>query len=201
MPEPSRTAADQSPLVALLSPLRVELLALIAQGGSQTARQLAAQVGRRPSSLYYHLVRLEQAGWICSQVRGEGRHAETLFDLTGQHSFEPHASDDHQRRALLGQISSALLRQASRDVQTCALAGRLDPPATTKRFKLRLSPQAIEQVALHLASIEALLKQAAQQPVLSGELVSLTFALTPVQPDVSSPDGAAARPGSGQGSR
>ena len=53
---------------ALISPVRQELLSALGLHGPCSVRELAAQLGRQPTALYYHLQILEKAGAIAAHV-------------------------------------------------------------------------------------------------------------------------------------
>jgi DNA-binding transcriptional ArsR family regulator len=177
MSNSARAVASASALEALLAPARTEILTLLEFGGPASARRLAAALGRKPGNLYYHLAQLERGGWLTVEARPEGKLGEMVYSRSAQ-AFDPAAASDLERRALLGQIGNAQMRQTGRELMTAALSGRLGTDGLVRRSKLRLSAEARAEVRALLVAFEALLRREAARN--EGELCSLTLASLPV---------------------
>lgn len=187
MPNSGPAAATASALEALLAPARTEILALLEWGGPASVRRLAAALGRKPGNLYYHLAQLERGGWLSVEPRPDGKSGEMVYSRSLQ-PFDPAAATDLERRALVGQIGNAQMRQAGRESMSAALAGQIGAQGSVRRIKLRLSPAARAEVHGLLHSLESLLRREAARNAgdPAGDLFSLTLALLPVSEEFAS---------------
>lgn len=78
---PEAASIDRLDAIRLLSsPLRNDMLVTMLGAGPCSVTQLASWLGRPPSSLYFHIEKLEQAGLIRQvAVRRKERHEEALY--------------------------------------------------------------------------------------------------------------------------
>ncbi|HSE63623.1 MAG TPA: helix-turn-helix domain-containing protein, partial [Thermoanaerobaculia bacterium] len=75
-----RTISEPAQLQVLASPLRQEILDLLARTGDAQVSEIAALLGRPADSLYYHLRELTRVGLVVSsRARANGRRGEMLF--------------------------------------------------------------------------------------------------------------------------
>jgi len=102
-------------LRSLASPVRHEIVDCIAAGGPLSVAELAAELGRAPQSLYFHVQRLCRAGLL--EVCGErrlARHVETLYASSRLMRLTYDVRDRGFRRALRA-MASSMQRVAMRD--------------------------------------------------------------------------------------
>lgn len=100
----------------LASPVRQEVIDGVQALGACTVAELAASLGRRADSLYYHVGALERAGLLVRVgVRRSGRRAGAVFDVPGRPMRLAYRLDDAGQAAGVTAIVSSLLRLARRD--------------------------------------------------------------------------------------
>ncbi len=70
-------------LAALANPHRLRVIAALATGGRNYVSQLAREVGISRPLLHLHLLKLEQAGLVCSQLElSKDGKALNYFEVT-----------------------------------------------------------------------------------------------------------------------
>jgi DNA-binding transcriptional ArsR family regulator len=171
-------------LDAVTSPLRLEMLEHLQQAGPSSVADLAALMGRRATALHYHLKLLHGAGLVrVAGRRHAGKRDEALYRLAATAIAMP----GRRKQAL--QTVNATLRLAARE------AGRAlrDPgmrgagPGRTlamRRMRAPLSPPELREVNRLLDTLERAFTRAVKRHMGKrqpppGEVVSLTFVLTP----------------------
>src|SRR5262249_10319210 len=125
-----RTALISAPrqLAVLRSPLRQEMLDVIARWGRPVAlAQVAAMLGRPADGLYYHARLLERAGLVrATTKRTSDNRAEPVYE-----SIAPQYKLRYQRRSpAVMSIVSSMLRLGARDFRRALGSGKakLDGP-------------------------------------------------------------------------
>ena len=74
---------------ALASPVRQEIVDALQVSGACPIAEVAAQLGRAPDSLYYHVRHLERVGLVVRRgVRRNGQRDEALFGVPGARSIQ-----------------------------------------------------------------------------------------------------------------
>jgi helix-turn-helix protein len=168
-------------LRALVSPVRQELLDVMARMGTVSIAEVAAVLGRPADGLYYHVRALQRVGLIeAAGTRRGGVREEALFRATaGQFSIRyPQAIAG--RRAMTA-IVGAMLRLGARDFARALARGdvRVEGPQR-EMWALRttgwLTPAQLRHVNRHIAALSA----AATQAGPAGRLYAVTILLTPL---------------------
>ena len=168
------TRPGLSPLQALSSPVRQELLSALGDGAA-SARELAARMGRSRPAVHFHLGVLERSGLInLLEVRGSGRERERVYERAG-HEPERGLRGSGDRLAA-DRAAGAMLRLTHREL-SAAIQGRRGRPLAV-RAKARLDERSetrARQLIKELLQLFAAAKgRHARRPVMS-----LTLVLTP----------------------
>ncbi|MEZ5680594.1 MAG: helix-turn-helix domain-containing protein [Erythrobacter sp.] len=162
-------------LECLTSPVRADIVDHLSGRGALTVRELSASLGRKPSSLYYHLELLIETGLVL--VAGEdnsGRRPEALYRVLAPRMRARRALAEPANREVVARMADAALRQASRDFER-GLA-RDDAQTEGPERKLgfyrsvnRCDPATLAKVNEHLDAIAELLWSARdeEQPLLT----------------------------------
>jgi DNA-binding transcriptional ArsR family regulator len=103
-------------LVALASPVRCRIVDALSASGPSSVRQIAARLGRKPESLYYHIRALVDVGLVVSrEKRRVGRRAEAVYQLVAPRLIiDPKQRTAAYADALAG-TCAALLRLTARN--------------------------------------------------------------------------------------
>jgi len=166
----------------LSSPVRQELLDVLARMGTVSLAELGAVLGRPADGLYYHVRLLKQRGLVRSAgsrvVRGR---REELFRTVAPQFGLRYAVAPSPRAQAVTDIVSSMLRLGGRDFRRALASAdnRLEGPERdvwAMRTTGWLTPSQIRRVN---QMILALSKQATRQSP-GGRLYSLTVLLTPL---------------------
>src|SRR4029079_11092684 len=112
----SHEASDPRQLEAVANPRRQEMLARLAASGPLSIRELAEQVGARPTALYHHLERLMAVGLVVEAgVRERNRRREQLYEPVAERLRLARAHRDPAHALAVARIVAAQTRQLSRD--------------------------------------------------------------------------------------
>jgi len=124
MPSPALlriSRLDQKRLLA--SPLRQELLDVLARLGTASLTELGAVLGRPADGLYYHVRLLMRVGLVRSAgTRMRGGHSEAVFRAAARQYAVRYAPASRPHVQAMNDIVSAMLRLGIRDFRR-ALAG------------------------------------------------------------------------------
>ena len=114
-PETHETT-DPRQLETIASPRRQDMLARLAACGPLSIRELAEQVGARPTALYHHLEKLLDVGLVIEAgSRLRNRRRETLYETVAQRLRLSRAHRDPKHAEAVADIVSAQTRQLARD--------------------------------------------------------------------------------------
>jgi DNA-binding transcriptional ArsR family regulator len=114
---------ERAQLAALASPRRLDIIDALAAAGPLSVRDLAAQIGARPSALYHHLALLIEVGLIAEAgARIVNRKRETLYATPAPRIRLIRALSEGGHQKEMNEIVAALTRQMERDFRA---AGRL----------------------------------------------------------------------------
>lgn len=171
-------------LRALRAPVRQEIVDVLAHLRCGTIAQVAAQLSRRPDSLYYHVRALLRAGLILEAGRiGTGRHVAAAYTLPARSLAIDYGPVD-RRPARIGPVLDSLLRLGRRDVRRALARPTLRISGPTRdlwvaRFRGRLTPAKKRELVSLLRRASDLLSSPTP-PGARTTHVALAFAMTPL---------------------
>ncbi len=114
---------DPAVLRALRTPLRQEVLAAVQQMRTASVKDVAAELGRKPASLYYHVHELARVGLIREAgARPAGRRVEALYEPAADRIVIDRSIRTPAFVDALADLERATLRTAERELRA-ALAG------------------------------------------------------------------------------
>ncbi len=161
---------------ALSSPARQELLSALGLHGPCSVRELATQLGRRPTALYYHLKILEKLGAIVAES-GTGDRSEVVWRVAADRVLFARS----RRPAATGParaIAKAAIRITARELDR-ALASRATQSVVALRGKAWLGKAEIREVMRHIEAITNVLQRA--KPARRGAKIhAVTLVLAPI---------------------
>lgn len=175
---------DQEQMHALISPARVEIVSALEQLGRASVREIAHRVGRRPSSLYYHL-ELMQGVELLQEV--ESRHSigrpEVVYELVAKRLVL--RGDPSQPGTIEAVIhaASSVLRMCDREVKTAIEKGRHvgGNRMSATRSRARLSRDQVMEIFDHVKRIEEIMRTTPETEPGQGAFYTWTSFLTPVE--------------------
>lgn len=177
---------DPEQLGAVVSPVRHQVLRTMSAIGPASVRELADRLGRRPESLYYHIGALIDADLLVQvDERRTGRRPEAVYDVVAARVRTDPTQSSPEYIAAMRSSVAALLRLADRQMQA-ALARQQESgtrrPASLRVAQLnaRLSPAAVAELNRRLDEVLDFVHE--HDDPNSGQLVSLTLAMSPVAP-------------------
>jgi DNA-binding transcriptional ArsR family regulator len=170
-------------LRVLASPRRQDMVDRLAAAGALSVRELAAQIGARPSALYHHLALLLEVGLIIEAgARTVNRKRETLYETPAPRMRLIRALAQSGHREEMEAIVAALTRQMERDFRSGgSLAARTADGDGRNygffRLLARPDPQSLAAINAKLGEIAELL-WAAHDP--RADPICLAWVMTPV---------------------
>ncbi len=173
-------------LELLTSPLRQEIVDVVAALGECSARELAVELGVAPDALYYHLRKLVDAGLLLTVgKRSATRRPEEVYRTPSRDLQGVWDLDDPKTSAAIQKAAAAFLRLAERDLRRAAES----PAARTQgkdrnlgggRLTAWLTRAEIQQVNGHMAAVAQVFHNARRS---RGKVLhALTWVIAPVQP-------------------
>ena len=177
-----RAISDRRQLRALASPVRQELVDLLARTGPTTAAELGALIRRPADGLYYHLRELQRVGLVApAGTRVRGRHREAIFRTAYREPSLRHDPSPGGNSPAVTAIVSSMLRLGIRDFKEAAGSARVRTHGPRRElWGLRvtgwLTPDQLVDVNRHIVSLE----KAVGRPRSRGELYAITVLLTPL---------------------
>ena len=174
------TRLDQ--MAVLASPVRQELLDVLARMGTVSLAEIAAVLGRAPDGLYYHVRLLHRAGLVESAgARRRGGRPEALFRARGAQFALRYSSRSAAQARAVGAIVAGMLRLGIRDFRRAFAdpGNRLEGPGRDL-WALRttgwLLPQQVRAVNRRIHG----LSEATSRVERKGRLYAITVLLTPL---------------------
>ncbi|MHC5005271.1 MAG: helix-turn-helix domain-containing protein [Planctomycetota bacterium] len=186
--EGTYVARDPAQRRALTSPLRLEILEHFL-GAPMSVADLAARMGRRPDSLYYHVRTLADVGLLVpAGTRKRGKRDEALYQLVAPtiemagDLDDPAVIDDALKAFAAG------WRAAERELRDALESGRPRTRGHRRnhlciRQRCCLRPKALEQVNRHLDAIQKVIDREFRRPPAPDEIsehCSFTLAVVPL---------------------
>jgi DNA-binding Lrp family transcriptional regulator len=169
---------------ALRTPLRREILETFIHLGRSSVKDLAAEMGRAPAALYYHVRELARVGLIReSGKRPAGSRLESVYEPVARRVVIDRTVRTPAFVEALAGLQRSTLRTAERELAR-ALEGEqaagIDP-ASLIRLKARLKPRAAAQAGKKLRELAEFLAE--NDDPRAGESYALTAALVHVAPN------------------
>jgi len=169
----------------LASPVRQEILDCIIACGRCSIAELAAQLGRKPDSLYYHVRKLVKVGLLVPRGtrRTEHRH-EALYEANVHKPLVRLTRRDPVKAQAIKKLTAAMLRLTCRDVDQAIDSGKplFDGSlrrAGAGRVKAWLDEDDLKEVAHLLEQLRTVLHRG--NPPGTGQLYAVTYAFVPVK--------------------
>lgn len=165
-------------LAALASPARREIVDLVRTRGPCTVADVAAGLGRKQTSVYYHVNHLVRVGLLVlagerpGPARPEALYAAVAGDIRVE---DPGAS--RTSTAIAARSAGATLRRALREVEA-GLRRKGGPAPRVGRRMARLRPAAEREVLRHLEAVERIFER--ESETAKGRFFSLTTAFASV---------------------
>lgn len=181
-PQTGSAISDDDQLKALASPVRQELLDLLARTGPASAAELGKLTGRPADGLYYHLRALQRAGLISSEEsRARGGRSEELFRSVHREPALRHDPSPRGNSPAVTSIAASMLRLGIRDFRRAAASSDIRTRGPGRElWALRvtgwLSPTEVAEVNRRIRT----LRDAVGKPRSKGKLYSITILLTPL---------------------
>jgi len=163
---------------AMASPVRAQIIAVLLAEGDRSISEIAAQLGRRPDSLYHHVRIMEQSGLIePAGHRTVGRNREALYRASADAFTVDRGSTDPNYQNAICQ----LMRQHAREAVDQLEAAYADPDQREAVFfetlNVRLSPE--KQAAFRADLAEILIRYRGEGDA-KGQRVAALLLATPV---------------------
>jgi hypothetical protein len=171
-------------LVALRSPVRQEIVDVLAATGTRTVAEIASMLGRSTHSLYHHVRLLERVGLILNMgIQRRNRRDEVLYATPGRRLRIHHHLGTPAYLRNMRRIVGGMLRLTERDFAR-ALArrvpGKVEPSIylSSGRLKGRLTTGQLREVRRLMARLYDLLGNHPEQTV--GTMHALTMVINPL---------------------
>lgn len=181
-PRSERAISEPAQLRVLASPLRQEILDLLARTGDAQVSEIASLLGRPADSLYYHLRELERVGLVVSsRARSNGSRGEMLFRAAHREPTLLHDASPRGNTRAVASIVASMLRLGIRDFRNASASdGVCTQGPGRELWALRVTGWLdAEQIAGINRRIRSL-KDAVARPRSRGKLYAITILLTPL---------------------
>jgi DNA-binding transcriptional ArsR family regulator len=178
---PVRKISEPEQLQVLASPLRQEILDLLARTGAAQVSEVASLLGRPADSLYYHLRELQRVGLVVSSRAQGARRGEMLFRAAHREPTLLHDASPRGNTPAVESIVASMLRLGIRDFRNASASGRVCTQGPRRElWALRVTGWLdAEQIAGINRRIRDL-KDAVGGPRAGGKLYAITVLLTPL---------------------
>jgi DNA-binding transcriptional ArsR family regulator len=172
---------DAAVLRALRTPLRQEILCAMDAADAVSVRDIAAALGRKPASLYYHVHDLARVGLVREAgTRPAGRRTEVLYEPAAQRIVIDRTVRTPAFLAALEDLERATLRTSERELFAARAGdptGACSPgePGTLLRLTARLSKSDAVAARARLGEFLSFLEE--RNDANAGEAYSFTGVL------------------------
>jgi DNA-binding transcriptional ArsR family regulator len=154
-------------LKALRTPLRQEMVRTLRHLGAATVKELAAELGRKPASLYYHVHELTAAGIAVESKReATGGRDESSYALAAERIMIDRTKRSAPFIDALIDAQRATLRAAERELESATRAGRIGrtrctgpESSTLLRLSVTLSPADARQASRMLREVATFMEE------------------------------------------
>lgn len=170
-------------MAALTSPRRHDIGDRLAASGPMSIRELAAEIGAKPSALYHHINKMLAVGLVVEAgTRVVRRKREQLYATPAPRMRLAKALAEGKHQALMNEIVASLTRQMARDFALGANSPKRsveDKDRNLGFFRLvgRPSPDQLAEINKRLVEIAEILWKS-NDP--EAELVCLGWVMAPV---------------------
>lgn len=176
--------SDPDQMNALVSPARVEIVSALEQMEQASVREIADRIGRRPSSLYYHLEMLLKSGLLQEvDTRHSAGRPEVIYALVARRLV---LRGDPSKPGTIEAVihaTSSVLRMCDREVKTAMEEGRHlgGNRMSVTRSRARLSKQQVAEIFSNIKRIEEIMRTTPETEPGMGEFYTWTSFLTPME--------------------
>ncbi len=173
---------DRAQLRALASPVRQQVLQALGAIEPCTAKELAAHLGRKPVSLYYHLRALQEVGLVVEQERRPtARRSEAVYRAVAKklrvEAEKPRGATLQSLKKLGGGILRRALRLHDAALDAGEVGGGDDRRHVLGQKTVRLSPAGRRRVNRKIRELLDLIDE--EHGRGRGEFHTLTVHLAP----------------------
>jgi hypothetical protein len=174
------TRIDQMRILS--SPIRQELLDVLARMGAVSLAEVGAVLGRPADGLYYHVRLLEGADLVKSVgTRTRGGRQEALFRAVAPAFALRYAAAPASRARAVTAIVTAMMRLGVRDFRRALVAGKNRfEGAGRDLWALRTTGWLLPSQVRRVNTLIRSLSRAAEQSARNGRLYGVTVLLTPL---------------------
>lgn len=177
---------DRRQLACLASAVRTDIVDHLAAYGVMSIKEIAASIGKRPSSIYRHLQLLEEVGLVLEAgTRVANRKSEKLYATPSRRMRLSKALADEANAGIMNEIVSVLCRQTERDFSRGAqapVARRAGPHQNLRFFRLVNRPSAAGVKAIN-AKLDEIAEILWREPDPDRPMVALTWVMAPLDVD------------------
>jgi DNA-binding transcriptional ArsR family regulator len=178
---PDRAISEPAQLQVLASPLRQEIIDLLARTGAAQVSEIASLLGRPADSLYYHLRELERVRLVRSSPRAGGRRGEKLFRAAHREPTLVHDVSPLGNTPAVASIVASMLRLGIRDFRNASASSRVCTHGPHRElWALRVTGWLAEDQIAGINRRIRDLKDAVAKPRSRGKLYAITILLTPL---------------------
>lgn len=181
-PRSEREISEPAQLQVLASPLRQEILDLLARTGDAQVSELASLLGRPADSLYYHLRELERVGLVVSsRTRANGKRGEMLFRSAHREPTLLHDPAPGGNTLEVESIVGSMLRLGIRDFRNASASAEVRTRGPRRElWALRVTGWLDADQIAGINRRICDLKDAVARPRSRGKLYAITILLTPL---------------------
>lgn len=178
-----RPISSRAQLAAVASPVRQELIDLLARTGPASVAELGTLIRRPADGLYYHLRELRRAGLVASAgARLRQGRSEALFRAVRRQPSLRHDPSPRGNSPAVATIVTSMLRLGIRDFKKAAASTAVRTQGPQRElWALRvtgwLSPAQLARVNRRMIA----LRDAVGRPHAKAKLYGITILLTPLE--------------------
>jgi len=170
-------------LECLASTVRIDMIDHLVGRGPMSIKQLAASLGRQPSSIYYHIDMLMKAELVVEAgTQVSNRRTEVLYEARAPRMRIMKALADPKNHDTINRMVGGVLRQSQRDFSQGLThpAAQVDGPERNLGFfRLinRPSPESLREINGYIERIAEILWE---ERDMNQPLIAFSWTLTPL---------------------
>ncbi len=174
---------DKEQISCLASAVRMDIVDNLTSAGPASIKEIAFQIGMKPSALYHHFHQLEKVGLVrVFSTRVVDRKTEKLYATPSRKMRLIKALGDRENASEMGEIVNSLARSGAKEFSTAIEKNTAEPGGPYRNLGFyrtvnRPSKAALKEINQKLEEIAELLweEQDVTQP-----LVSLSWVMAPI---------------------